>query len=100
MNTKQTPRPLFSIASLVQGETLVVQHQPGQDTLHVFKVGEEGNISGIEQVVFPALTSVGCKGAELKINLIEKSLGELQPQCDQPLPGQQPASKPDQVCAG
>ena len=89
--TKQTPRPVFSIASLVQGETLVVQHQPGHDTLHVFKVGEEGSISGIEQVVFPALTSVGCKGAELKINLIEKSLvsfshSVISPSLDSSLP--------------
>jgi len=91
VNTKQTPRPVFSISSLVQGETVVVQHQPGQDTLHVFKLGEEGSISGIEQVVFPALTSVGFKGAELEINLIEKSLvsfshSVISPSLDSSLP--------------
>ena len=91
VNTKQTPRPVFSIASLVQGETLVVQHQPGQDTIHVFTVGKEGSISGNEQVIFPALTSAGYKGAELKINLIEKSLvsfshSVISPSLDSSLP--------------
>ena len=66
---------MHSIASLAESGTVVVQHQPGQDSIHIYDVSEAGLVSTSQEVVFPALSSVGYRRADdLKMRLITKDL--------------------------
>lgn len=74
VDTKEFPRPVYSIASHEDSGIQVLQYQTGKACVEIYKVDATGSLNACRQVSFPALSAVGYRGAELRINLIAEDM--------------------------